>query len=241
MWVLNELFDLKSYKIQNLQWLWDSSSSRSFHSSNHSLSAEHRAKALPHRLLSLRAVLAAWVPSQPPPLSPSHCMSALNCVLMFPQTYNWALFSAAKTDICQVICIRALFFSLSLAPTATSSLKMSSPVLTLPLHSVTSIQYEDMSGQEPPCRESCHMLLPLFIKLTQARLRRWPLPALGPAHYSQYLHAILNCWEFPWWWEPPLHEIFRTHGDSREAQRRVFTPIWLYDMIFSWAMTVLLN
>ena len=115
------------------------------------------------------------------------------------------------------------------------------PVLTLPVHSVTSIQHEDMSGHEPPCCEWCHMWLPLFIKLTQARLRSRPLPARGPAHYSQYLHAILNCWEFPWWWEPPLHEIFRARGDSREAQRRVFTPIWLYDMIFSWAMTVLLN
>ncbi len=115
------------------------------------------------------------------------------------------------------------------------------PVLTLPLHSVTSIQHEDMSGHKPPCCKWCHKWLPLFIKLTQARLRSRPLPALGPAHYSQYLHAILNCWEFPWWWEPPLHEIFRARGDSREAQRRVFTPIWLYDMIFSWAMTVLLN
>ena len=115
------------------------------------------------------------------------------------------------------------------------------PVLTLPLHSVASIQHEDTSGREPPCCERCHMWLPLFIKLTQARLRSRLLPALGPAHYSQYLHAILNCWEFPWWWEPPLHEIFRARGDSCEAQRRVFTPIWLYDMIFSWAMTVLLN
>lgn len=96
--------------------------------------------------------------------------------------------------------------------------------------------------QRPPSFwKWCHMWLPLFIKLTQAQLRCRPFPAFGPAHYSQYLHAILNCWEFPWWREPPLHEIFRARRDSREAQRRVFTPIWLYDMIFSWAMTVLLN
>lgn len=193
--------------------------------------------------LSHSAVPAAWVRCQPPPLASAQWMSALNCVLMFPQTYNWAPFSAAKTDICQFICIRALFFSSPLPPIP-PPLSLSAvpyPVLTLPLHSVASIQHEDMSGREPPCCEQCHMWLPLFIKLTQARLRSRPLPALGPAHYSQYLHAILNCWEFPWWWEPPLHEIFRARGDSCEAQRRVFTPIWLYDMIFSWAMTVLLN
>lgn len=115
------------------------------------------------------------------------------------------------------------------------------PSSALTLHSGTSIQHEDTSGNKPPCWKRCHMWLPLFIKLTQARLRCRPFPAFGPAHYSQYLHAILNCWEFPWWQEPPLHEIFRAHRDSREARRRVFTPIWLYDMIFSWAMTVLLN
>lgn len=115
------------------------------------------------------------------------------------------------------------------------------PSSALTLHSATSIQHEETSGNEPPRRKWCHMWLPLFIKLTQARLRCRPFPAFGPAHYSQYLHAILNCWEFPWWQEPPLHEIFRAHRDSREARRRVFTPIWLYDMIFSWAMTVLLN
>lgn len=130
----------------------------------------------------------------------------------------------------------------SLSSAATFSLSaVPSPVLTLRLHSVTSIQHGGTSGHEPPCCKQCHMWLPLFIKLTQARLRSRPLPALGPAHYSQYLHAILNCWEFPWWREPPLHEIFRARGDSREALRRVFTPIWLYDMIFSWAMTVPLN
>lgn len=174
-----------------------------------------------------------------PPLCSTQWMSALNCVLMFLQTYNWAPFAAAKTDICQFICIRALPPPSHLPPLSLSAVPF--PVLTLPPHSVTSIQHEDTSGHEPPCCKWCHMWLPLFIKLTQARLRSRPLPALGPAHYSQYLHAILNCWEFPWWREPPLHEIFRAHGDSREAQRRVFTPIWLYDMIFSWAMTVLLN
>lgn len=177
----------------------------------------------------------------PTPLTPppSGCQP-LNCVLMFPQTYNWAPFSAAKTDICQFLCIRALP-PLPPPPTLTtfSLLAVPSPVLTL--HSVTSIQHGGTSGHEPPCCKRCHMWLPLFIKLTQARLRSRPLPALGPAHYSQYLHAILNCWEFPWWREPPLHEIFRARGDSREALRRVFTPIWLYDMIFSWAMTVPLN
>lgn len=115
------------------------------------------------------------------------------------------------------------------------------PSSALTLCSRTSIQHQDTSGYDPPCWKWCHMWLPLFIKLTQARLRCRPFPVFGPAHYSQYLHAILNCWEFPWWREPPLHEIFRARRDSREAPRRVFTPIWLYDMIFSWAMTVLLN
>lgn len=196
------------------------------------------------------AALAAWVNCQTPPLP---LMSALNCVLMFLQTYNWAPFSAAKTDICQLICIRAFSFVFTLLPPSYLLLlpnsAVSSSVLTL-LHSVRAKQNEDLSDHEnpppphrplPPCCELCHMWLPLFIKLTQARLCSRPLPALVPAHYSQYLHAILNCWEFPWWWEPPLHEIFREHGDSREARHRVFTPIWLYDMIFSWAMTVLLN
>lgn len=117
----------------------------------------------------------------------------------------------------------------------------SAPSSALTLYSRTSIQHQDTSGYHPPCWKWCHMWLPLFIKLTQARLRCRPFPVFGPAHYSQYLHAILNCWEFPWWREPPLHEIFRARRDSREARRRVFTPIWLYDMIFSWAMTVLLN
>lgn len=161
---------------------------------------------------------------------------------MFPQTHNWAPFSAAKTDICQFICIRAYEggggVSCSHQPAASLSAASSS---AWSLHSGTSIQHEDTSGNEPPCWKWCHMRLPLFIKLTQARLRRRPFPAFGPAHYSQYLHAILNCWEFPWWQEPPLHEIFRARRDSREARRRVFTAIWLYDMIFSWAMTVLLN
>lgn len=175
-------------------------------------------------------------------------MSVLNCVLMFLQTYNWAPFSTAKTDICQFICIRAFFVFTLLSPLyllQRSSSAASSSAVTL-LHSIRAKQNEELSDHETPTHatpwcELCHMWLPLFIKLTQARLRSRPLPALVPAHYSQYLHAILNCWEFPWWWEPPLHEIFRAHGDSREARRRVFTPIWLYDMIFSWAMTVLLN
>lgn len=202
------------------------------------LCVEQREKSLLIQQFCRSVVLAAWVHCLPPPLSSAHWMSALNCVLMFLQTYNWAPFSAAKTDICQFICIRALFSPrLSLSSTATVPF----PVLTLPLALSNINQYEDMSGHGPPCCEWCHMWLPLFIKLTQARLRSRPFPALAPAHYSQYLHAILNCWEFPWWWEPPLHEIFRAHRNSCEAQRRVFTPIWLYDMIFSWAMTVLLN
>lgn len=165
-------------------------------------------------------------------------MSAHNCVLMFPRTHNWAPLSAAKTDICQFICIGAYERERGSPPAASLA---AAPSSALTLHSGTSIQHEDTSGNKPPCWKRCHMWLPLFIKLTQARLRCRPFPAFGPAHYSQYLHAILNCWEFPWWQEPPLHEIFRAHRDSREARRRVFTPIWLYDMIFSWAMTVLLN
>lgn len=146
----------------------------------------------------------------------------------FPQTYNWA--QPKQTFVNSYASGHPPPF-----PHLPSCL---SPALTLRLHSLTSIQRR---GYEWPRCKWCHMWLPLFIKLTQARLRSRPLPATGPAHYSQYLHAILNCWEFPWWREPPLHEIFRPRGDSREAPRRVFTPIWLYDMIFSWAMTVPLN
>lgn len=183
----------------------------------------------------------AWHYCQSPPLPSTMLISAHNCVLMFPQTHNWAPFSAAKTDICQFICIRAyeggggpLLSSACVFPLHCAFLSFNSA-----LRNINPARgYE---WQPAPRWKWCHMWLPLFIKLTQARLRRRPFPAFGPAHYSQYLHAILNCWEFPWWREPPLHEIFRARWDSREARRRVFTPIWLYDMIFSWAMTVLLN
>lgn len=179
---------------------------------------------------------------EPPPLSPLPTLD-VSPELCFDVSSDSQLSSilSSQNRHLSIHMHQGTFFPLPLGRPPLSLSAVSSSLLSVALHWPTSIAHEDVSGHEPPCYERCHMWLPLFIKLTQARLRSCPLPALGPAHYSQYLHAILNCWEFPWWWEPPLHEIFRPRWDSREAQRRVFTPIWLYDMIFSWAMTVLLN
>lgn len=85
-----------------------------------SLCAEHQAQL--NQQFGCSALLAAWVHYQPPPLPCAHWLSALNCVLMFLQTYNWAPFSTAKTDICQFICIRALLPPHPLKSTATFSL-----------------------------------------------------------------------------------------------------------------------
>lgn len=146
--------------------------------------------------------------SQSPPLPSAMLMSVHNCVLIVSQTHNWAPLSAAKTDICQFICTRA--YKGEGGPP---------PNTLLPSHTTQEHQpgARRRVATSPPRWKRCHMWLPLFIKLTPARLRCRPFPAFGPAHYSQYLHAILNCWEFPWWREPPLHEIFRARGDSREA------------------------
>lgn len=148
-----------------LQQLWDSSPPLSFPSFLPvSLCVEHQEKALLGQQLSHSAVLAAWVDCQPPPLSSAQWMSALNCVLMFLQTYNWAPFSAAKTDICQFICIRALFFPSPSHPPPLSLSDVPLPVLTLPLHSVTSIQHEDMSGHESPLLRGVSHVITIIYK-----------------------------------------------------------------------------
>lgn len=45
-------------------------------------------------------------PLNRPALPITSYMSALDCVLMFPQTCDWAPLSPATTDICQFICIK---------------------------------------------------------------------------------------------------------------------------------------
>lgn len=146
------------------------------------------------------------------------------------------------THICRFICIKALV-SLPLLPSF--SLSLSSRVLSACVSAGCNISL--VSGYEwllAPLLCAVSHLITIIYKTHSGSVDDThtdthtcpPGPALSPQRYSKYLHAILSCWEFPWWREPPLHEIFR----AREASR-VFTPIWWYAMILSWAMTVLLN